>query len=312
MACRKDRSPVTRDAIEAIIVLIGAGLTYDEACASDAGFPSRFGIWIHLKKNPDVELTARITEACKRSRLVRGGAFFDAMIEKVESGVTVEEACRSTPGACRADSIDRFLNLRPHLRERFEQAKLKARSFRRGYDKADVIRIVAAAGPAGYIAPLTQAFGPNAWASVVYRLCRNPEHREQMRAVIDARRIRKREDAIKARAAARERKKREARPTHDLHLAALRSNPVYANVAGLLHLGKMDDAEDIIQDGIVAALECEAFDRKRLIGSHYRKVSSGHMRTKSLDAELFNDGGRGITRADLIPASPEIGDVYAW
>lgn len=101
-----------------------------------------------------------------------------------------------------------------------------------------------------------------------------------------------------------------ARPPGQLRRGLLQ-NALWRRAAAMMSLGDSDDAEDIRMDAIVAILESREAGKTDLTRSHSRKVSSP--RAFSLDDVMFSMGDNlAVTRGDLIPASVEMGDIYAW
>lgn len=226
---------------------------------------------------------------------------FDAVIGKVRDGETFAQAVAQTPGAPCLATFKKMAAASPDHAKRSGEA-LRARETGMTYrwgrhnalDDAALASILVAIQrePTRHVHDICKELG-HSYNAVASRARRDRAFRLEVEKALAKRAEGRSDDGV------------------DFHLVALSQCELYRNVAASLRLADSGEADDIIMDAIVAALESRPVNRDDLVRSHFRKVR-GWGSTASLDEDVFRDGDRIMTRSDLIPASAEMGDIYAW
>lgn len=228
---------------------------------------------------------------------------FDAIISLVRAGATFAQAVAQTPGApclatfkkMAAASPDHATRMGAALRARESGMNHRYGRVNRLDDAAlDAILAAIEDQPTRHVNEICKELG-HGYNSIVSRARRDRAFRIKLDQVLQRRADVRGDDGP------------------NLHLAALSRNDLFRNAAALLHVADGQDADDLLQDAILAMLESRDVNRDELMRAHYRKVSASSFGAKSLDEEMFSDdSGRVLTRSDFIPASTEIADIHAW
>lgn len=271
---------------DAIFELIASGMSLGAALSSDPRFPTYGSFQPRVSRDP--VLRARMADARARSGSAQPRPVFrefaqqfDSILDLIESGSAIEEALVTVFGPRRLTATKCMF---------FEAVKKNA-DFAVKYRAASRKR---------------QA-GPNRRAAAAWY---------DRQELINAAQSRSGDGPHRATLLRHAKKDSELRsilkPGHtdnELH-RLLHQNDLFRKARRLLP-GRYDDhRQDQIQDAILFALEYgDHANGAKIIREFYAgSLSPDH---DSLDDEIF-DGQEGNRRGDLIPASAEMGDVYAW
>ena len=271
---------------DAIFELVASGMSLDAALASDPRFPTRGSFQPRVSRDPI--LRSRMADARARSGSTQPRPVFsefaqqfDRILDLIESGSAVEEALVTMFGPRRLTATKCMF---------FEAIKKNA-DFAAKYRAASRKR---------------QA-GPNKRATAAWY---------DRQELISAARSRSGDGPHRATLLRHAKKDNELRsilkPGHadnELH-RLLHQNDLFRKARRLLP-GRYDDhRQDQIQDAILFALE---YGDQASVAKIIREFYAGSLSPDhdSLEDEIF-DGQEGKRRGDLIPASAEMGDVYAW
>ena len=226
---------------------------------------------------------------------------FEAICAMVKAGSTFAQAVALTPGAPCLATFKKMASASPDHAERMS-VSLKARERGMNYrygranalddDALQSILVAIQQEPTRHVHDICKELG-HSYNAVASRARRDRAFRLELEKALAKRAEGRADDGVSFLA------------------SGLMRNDLWRNVCASLRLSDSDDADDIRQDAVLAMLESRELNRDALIRSHFRKVR-GWGNVSSLDEEVFSDGDRVMTRSDLMPATAEMGDIYAW
>lgn len=241
----------------------------------------------------------------------------DAVLSLVEGGMTLVAACASRPDFPKYQTVYARLQRHPEMKARLAAAIAARSSFKTktkytGADYDEVLQIIAD-NPGLTIKRIFAQVMPDRLPRLLwiqrYRK-RNKEFAARYDALVAARAGGVVKSWYNVETHGRASRRAEHRPSGQL-LANLKRDDLWVRACNLLNLANDQDSDDIRQDAVLAMLESRELNRDALVLGHFRRGAP--FRNLSLDEEVFDSGrGRTVARGDTIPASRDIGDVYAW